>query len=79
VCPGMIKTAMQDREMVWEGKLRGMKPEDLRFMATQFIPWGRNGEPEDVAKVVLFLASPDAEYITGQAINVTGGLIMITH
>lgn len=79
VCPGFIKTAMQDREMVWEGKLRGMNPEDLRFMAIQFIPWGRNGEPEDVAKVVLFLASPDAEYITGQAINVTGGLIMITH
>jgi meso-butanediol dehydrogenase / (S,S)-butanediol dehydrogenase / diacetyl reductase len=79
VCPGMIKTAMQDREMVWEGKLRGMNPEDLRFMGCQFIPWGRNGEPEDVAKVILFLASPDAEYITGQAINVTGGLIMITH
>jgi NAD(P)-dependent dehydrogenase (short-subunit alcohol dehydrogenase family) len=48
-------------------------------MGCQFIPWGRNGEPEDVAKVILFLASPDAEYITGQAINVTGGLIMITH
>jgi NAD(P)-dependent dehydrogenase (short-subunit alcohol dehydrogenase family) len=79
VCPGIIKTAMQDREMVWEGKLRGMKPEDLLFMATQFIPWGRNGEPEDVAKVILFLASPDAEYITGQAINITGGLIMVTH
>jgi NAD(P)-dependent dehydrogenase (short-subunit alcohol dehydrogenase family) len=79
VCPGMIKTSMQDREMVWEGKLRGMNPEDLRFMAVQFIPWGRNGEPEDVAKVVLFLASPDAEYITGQAININGGLIMVTH
>jgi len=79
VCPGIIKTSMQDREMVWEGKLRGMKPEDLLFMACQYIPWGRNGEPEDVAKVVLFLASPDAEYITGQAINVTGGLIMVTH
>jgi NAD(P)-dependent dehydrogenase (short-subunit alcohol dehydrogenase family) len=79
VCPGMIHTGMQDREMVWEGQLRGLDPEFLRMMGVQFIPWGRNGEPEDVAKVVLFLASPEAEYVTGQAINVTGGLIMITH
>jgi len=79
VCPGMIHTGMQDREMVWEAKLRGVDPEFLRMMGVQFIPWGRNGEPEDVAKVVLFLASPEAEYITGQAINVTGGLIMVTH
>jgi len=79
VCPGFIHTGMQDREVVWEGKLRGMDPEFLRDMAIQFIPLGRNGQPEDVAKVVLFLASPEADYVTGQAINVTGGLIMITH
>jgi 3-oxoacyl-[acyl-carrier protein] reductase len=40
-------------------------------------PLGRLGEPEDVAGVVAFLASDDAAYLTGQAFNVTGG--MITH
>ena len=80
VCPGFIHTAMQDRELVWEAKLRGgLEPEFLRQMGVQFIPLGRNGKPEDVAKVVVFLASPEADYVTGQAINVTGGLIMITH
>ena len=37
------------------------------------IPLGRLEEPEDVAKVVLFLASEDADYMIGQAINVAGG------
>jgi len=40
------------------------------------IPLGRLEEPEDVAKVVLFLASEDAEYMTGQGINITGGMEM---
>ena len=41
-----------------------------------WIPMGRLGEPEDVAGVVAFLASDDARYMTGQAVNVTGGLWM---
>jgi len=40
------------------------------------IPLGRLGTPEDVAGVVAFLVSSDADYMTGQAINVTGGLEM---
>jgi NAD(P)-dependent dehydrogenase (short-subunit alcohol dehydrogenase family) len=41
-----------------------------------YSPLGRLGEPADVAGVALFLASPDADYLTGQAINVTGGMVM---
>jgi len=41
------------------------------------IPWGRLGEPEDIAGVVAFLAGPDAAFMTGQAISVSGGLTMI--
>ncbi len=40
------------------------------------IPWGRVGLPDDIARVAVFLASDEAEYMTGQAINVTGGLWM---
>ena len=39
-------------------------------------PMKRQGTPEDVAKAVFFLSSPDSDYITGQVINVDGGLLM---
>jgi len=76
VCPGLIKTSMQDREVAWDAKIRGMDPEDIRKMYVQYTPLGRLGQPEDVAKVVLFLASSDADFMTGQGVNVTGGIIM---
>jgi 3-oxoacyl-[acyl-carrier protein] reductase len=40
------------------------------------IPLGRPGQPEDVANVIHFLASPDADYITGQVIHIDGGMVM---
>ena len=74
VCPGFVKTSMQDREVVWEAKLRGIEdPEKIREEYVKMTPLGRLCYPEDVAKVVLFLASEDADFLTGQAINVTGG------
>jgi len=42
----------------------------------QAIPLGKLGQPEDVAKAVLFLSSSDSSYITGQVINVDGGMVM---
>ncbi len=75
VCPGFVKTSMQDREVVWEAKLRGIDdPEKVRKEYIDMTPLGRLCYPEDVAKVVLFLASDDANFLTGQAINVTGGV-----
>jgi len=76
VCPGLVKTAMQEREIGWEAKLRGMTEEDVKKEYVDATPLGRLEEPEDVAKVTLFLASDDAEFMTGQAINVTGGIEM---
>jgi len=73
VCPGYVKTSMQDREAAWEAELRGITPEEVRQLYIDDTPLGRLETPEDVAKVVVFLASDDASFMTGQAINVTGG------
>lgn len=67
ICPGYILTEM--------GAATRTDEDVARWSARS--PLGRLGEPEDVAAVALFLASGDACYLTGQAINVTGG--MITH
>ena len=77
ICPGSIKTSMQDREVQWSAQIRGAgaTAEDIREEMANFTPLGRIGLPEDVAKVVVFLASDDAAFMTGQAINVTGGQI----
>jgi NAD(P)-dependent dehydrogenase (short-subunit alcohol dehydrogenase family) len=76
VCPGFVRTGMQERELVWEGSLRGMTPEEVQNEMVTLTPLGRIEEPEDVADVVAFLASDEARFMTGQAVNVTGGARM---
>jgi 2-deoxy-D-gluconate 3-dehydrogenase len=56
-----------------------MSPEEMQAMMNQFaasIPLGRMGEPDDIAKVALFLASPAADYVTGELIVVDGGRLL---
>ncbi|WP_414049271.1 acetoin reductase [Macrococcus animalis] len=75
-CPGVAKTEMWDRidaEMVKYNE--GMKPGDAWKEYTSAIKLGRYQEPKDVANLVSFLASDDADYITGQAILTDGGLV----
>lgn len=76
-CPGIIATDMWAyNDAVW-GKLLGdYPPGELMQEWVGNIPMGRAGSGEDVAGLVSFLAGPDAAYITGQTINVDGGLIM---
>ena len=76
VCPGFVATPMQDREVVWEAELRGMTADAVREEYVAQTPLGRLETPEDVADVVVFLASDAARFMTGQAINVTGGVYM---
>ncbi|MFD2670148.1 3-oxoacyl-[acyl-carrier-protein] reductase [Marinicrinis sediminis] len=65
VAPGFIETDMTDE----------LKDEQ-KAQILQQIPLGRMGQPEHIAKAVVFLASPDAAYMTGQTIHVDGGMVM---
>lgn len=76
VCPAYVKTEMQDREVLWEAGLRGWDPLAVRKNYIDMTPLGRLETPEDVSKLVLFLSSRGADFITGQAYNVTGGVYM---
>lgn len=73
VCPGFVKTSMQDREIVWEAEMRGVTPEEVLAGYIAKTPLGRLCYPEDVADVVGFLVSPEAKFLTGEAINIAGG------
>jgi NAD(P)-dependent dehydrogenase (short-subunit alcohol dehydrogenase family) len=76
VCPGFVRTSMQEREIAWEGQLRGMTPEAVRAEYVSMTPLGRIEEPEDIAEVVVFLASNLSRFLTGESINATGGVLM---
>ena len=77
ICPGIIKTDMWDyNDRVWGQMLGDYAPGELMASWVQNIPMKRAGEGRDVAGLIAFLASRDADYITGQTINVDGGLIM---
>lgn len=72
VCPGITETAL----------LQGMReesPKNAKVIEAigRAIPLGRTGQPEDIATAVAFLASPEANYITGQTLSVSGGLTMV--
>lgn len=73
VLPGDVDTSMKQWGMMLEGTVMGMETETVAENLTNRIPIGRLGVPDDVAKLVGFLASEDAEFITGQAYNLTGG------
>lgn len=73
VCPGYVSTSMQQRELEWESRLRGLTIEEVKQSYIADTPLARLETPEDVAKLVVFLASEDSSFMTGQAINITGG------
>ncbi|UFN47197.1 glucose 1-dehydrogenase [Roseomonas sp. OT10] len=67
IAPGMIETPMTQERIDDPAK---------REASFQEIPWHRAGRPEEIAKLALFLVSPDADYLTGQTIVMDGGLTM---
>jgi meso-butanediol dehydrogenase / (S,S)-butanediol dehydrogenase / diacetyl reductase len=76
VCPGAVDTAMWEQiDREW-GALHGWAPREAWKKRIAGIPLGRPETPDDVAGVVAFLAGPDSDYMTGQAIKVDGGMVM---
>lgn len=75
VCPGIIDTHMWDMIDRESARLHGVPVGSVKARVVAGIPLGRIGQPEDVAKMVVFLASSDASYVTGQTFNVCGGKI----
>jgi NAD(P)-dependent dehydrogenase (short-subunit alcohol dehydrogenase family) len=76
VCPGLIDTAFNWRLEEEVGvKRRGLAYGDFLKERIAGVPLGRIGTPEDVANAVALLASPHSSYITGQSLNVDGGII----
>jgi NAD(P)-dependent dehydrogenase (short-subunit alcohol dehydrogenase family) len=76
LCPGVVFTALWDEQLADYAHKRNIRPEDVQSYLEDKIPIGRLGTAEDVARTAMFLASDDATYITGQAINITGGAVM---
>jgi 2-hydroxycyclohexanecarboxyl-CoA dehydrogenase len=71
VCPGLTETGMLEQFMQGAGN-----PEKLREAYRRAIPMGRLGKPDDLPGAILFFASDDADFITGQVLSVSGGLTM---
>ncbi len=76
VCPGSTDTDMMDGTFRRSAEQAGREFDVWKQRTAASIPWGRQGLPEEQAATVAFLASDDAGYITGQTINVDGGLRM---
>ena len=76
VCPSFVQTDMWTEVERGVAGVLGTTPEEVNRQRLAQIPIGRWEQPEDVAKVVGFLASDKSGYITGEAMNVSGGLVM---
>ncbi|HEX3175441.1 MAG TPA: glucose 1-dehydrogenase [Methylomirabilota bacterium] len=76
VCPGAVDTAMWEQIDGELAALHGLAPREAWSKRIAGIPLGRPETAEDVAGVVAFLAGPDSDYMTGQALKVDGGLVM---
>ena len=76
ICPGSTITAMSTATMEQRAAERGISVAELQAQRAANIPIGRANEPEDIAAMAAFLAGPGARNITGQTINVDGGLVM---
>jgi meso-butanediol dehydrogenase/(S,S)-butanediol dehydrogenase/diacetyl reductase len=72
-CPGVVDTPMWDLIDREVAKRTGVPVGSTKAKAVAEIPLGRIEQPEDVANLVAFLASAESDYMTGQAINITGG------
>jgi len=76
ICPGIIDTPMQDAVLAKVALARGVDLEQLSRERNAVVPLGRSASADECAGAIWFLLSDEAAYMTGQAINFTGGLVM---
>lgn len=74
VCPGNMATEMHWKALRDEAEIRGISFEEVKEQVIDSIPLKRHGTGSDIAGAILYLASKGGSYVTGQAINVNGGV-----
>jgi NAD(P)-dependent dehydrogenase (short-subunit alcohol dehydrogenase family) len=75
ICPGVTRTALSDANLRVRAQQEGLTLEAMERRRAEVIPLQRVNDPEDIAAMAVFLASPGARNITGQSYNVDGGII----
>jgi NAD(P)-dependent dehydrogenase (short-subunit alcohol dehydrogenase family) len=75
VCPGIVRTALYSEMVCVIAEKEGMSVAEVERRGVESVPLKRANEPEDIADMIVFLASPGARNISGQAFNVDGGLV----
>jgi NAD(P)-dependent dehydrogenase (short-subunit alcohol dehydrogenase family) len=73
ICPGPVHTVMSDKRLEYDARRLGISKEER---ARTLTPLGRFLEPEEIAPLAVYLASDDAAMVTGQAMNIDGGMVM---
>jgi NAD(P)-dependent dehydrogenase (short-subunit alcohol dehydrogenase family) len=76
ICPGVTVTALSKDNLATRARDEGVSVEEMERRRNSVIPLGRANDPEDIAALAVFLASPGARNITGQSFNVDGGVIL---
>jgi NAD(P)-dependent dehydrogenase (short-subunit alcohol dehydrogenase family) len=75
ICPGVTRTALSEANLRARAEQEGLTVEAMERKRNAVIPLQRTNDPEDIAAMAVFLASPGARNITGQSYNVDGGII----
>jgi NAD(P)-dependent dehydrogenase (short-subunit alcohol dehydrogenase family) len=76
ICPAIVDTPMQERVLAEVATTRGMSVEELSTARNKSVPLGRSASAAECAGAIWFLLSDESRYMTGQAINFTGGMVM---
>jgi NAD(P)-dependent dehydrogenase (short-subunit alcohol dehydrogenase family) len=76
ICPGLIMTDLQQLRIQTEADVFGMSYDEAKERLAKTVPMERLGDPKEVADLAVYLASEQSSYITGQALNIGGGVMM---